>query len=51
LVDAWSIRDPAARALLVRTIIQVCRDREVEPVHYRAVVAAVGDSVAMIRTG
>ena len=41
LIEAWRIRDDAHRTRLVRTIIQVCRDREVRPLQLAAVKAVV----------
>jgi hypothetical protein len=42
LVEAWRAPD-TTRPHLVRTILQVCRDREVEPVHYQAAMAALNE--------
>ena len=43
LAEALRKPDPAERERLVRTILQVCRDHEVTPVHLRAVMAAVAE--------
>ncbi len=41
LVEAWRIPDDGARAQLVRTLLQVSRDREEDALQYQAVRAAV----------
>jgi hypothetical protein len=46
LVEAWRNPDAAARAPVVRALLQVARDREVEPLQHQAVLALVGEMLA-----